>query len=96
MAVLASYTNKQTSAVGGEAEVTIPATGKVQFLVYGNIGGTGVVYLRLKTADGNFTRFKELTLYGPDGGSFQVDLILGDKVKVEFRGCTAASAEVRQ
>lgn len=91
MAVLASYTGKTNST---EAEVTVPSTGPVTFLLYGQLGPSAIVTVYIKTADSVFTAFPETTFFLRTATVLY--LSAGDKIKIQFQNCLNASAEFKQ
>ena len=90
MTVLASYNDK--SDFTGE-ELTVAATGTLQFRVRGPYGPRGVVRMLLKGADGVFHRYGDLNFRNAST-AVEVNLLAGDVIKVQFENCVAASAEV--
>lgn len=92
MAILASYTEKADYT---GPEVTITATGAVQFFAYGDLGQAGQVQLLVKAADDEFYPYPSLTIYAESPDPLEVSLMADDVVKVLFHGCVSAGAELR-
>lgn len=90
MAVLASYSAKTTFE---SPEITVTTKGPVQLFVNGKVNGGQVVF-SLKASDGTFYEYPELSFTTPAAREF--NLLAGDKLKVVFRGCVSAGAEIRQ